>query len=253
MSAGTLGFAALVDAAIFLVFVVVGLVVLRRPTSSEARAASVAFGLWWLGIGASVLANALKEACVAFAVHETPAAVAALVAVEYASVAALVVAVGGLVYYLVYLFTGRRGALLPIAAFYAAYGLVALALVSNMEPSGVEPGKWFVQWAHERPQQGGGLLTLLVLLLLLPQIVGSGLYLSLRSRVAEPLARYRVTMVGSAILAWQGIQLVAPFLALGRFEWWQAGGRLVGLAAALVVLLAYLPPAAWRERLQGGS
>lgn len=245
----TLAAAALVDAAIVVIFLHVAWLVARRPSSARSRRATLAFSVWWAGIGVTILANAAKEAVAAAGVHDVPAVVAVLDAFQFAYVAALVAAVGGLVAYLTYLFTGSRRSFGPIAAFYVAYGIAALWLVARMRPDGVAPGKWFVQWSYAEPQAGGSLLLLMVLLLLLPQIGAAAAYLSLRRRVADGAVRYRAGLVGWSLLLWQGIQLAAPFLQLGRFEWWQAGGRLVGLAAAVVVLLAYRPPRSVRRRI----
>lgn len=249
VSALTLGAAAFVDLLIAALFVYVAMIVARRSTSAKAHRASLAFAAWWGGVGVTIFTNALREGLAAGGLHNAPAARALLDLWQYVYVVALVVAVAGLVYYLVYLYTGNGRWFWPLVAFYSAYGLTALALIARMQPAGVTPGKWFVTWAYVNPQAGGAIFLVLVLLLLLPQIVGSALYLSLRRRLQDPMGRYRVTMVGGAILVWQSIQLLAPFVRLGQFEWWQAGGRLMGLAAALIVLAAYRPPAFVRRWL----
>lgn len=246
----TLLVAAVVDSAIAGVLAGVGRVFHGAAASVDARRALASFRLWWFGLAFTVFANASKEAVAAFGAHTSPFAVVILNAMSYAFILATCAAVAGLLYYLTYLVTGRRGAFVPIVAFYAAYTVVALALVARMAPAGVTPGKWFVQWAFLHPTSGGPLLAVLTLLLLLPQIAAGIAYLVLRRRLDEPLARYRTGLIGWALVLWLGLALVAPFVQLGRFEAWQAGGRLVAFAAALAIFSAYRPPALVRTRLE---
>lgn len=249
VDAATLTLAALVDAAIVAVLVAVAAQLGRRRAAGDAGGAIRAFQVWWLGLAFTVLANALREVVAAAGVETSAPVVAALNALQYLWLAATCAAVAGLLYYLVYLHTGSRRWLGPLVAFYALYAIAAFAILARIQPDGVAPGKWFVQWAYARPDVGVGLLAVMSLLLLLPQIVGAAVYLTLRGRVAERGARYRIAMVAWPLLAWLGSALLAPAIQLGRFEAWQAGGRLVGLVASLLILAAYRPPAWIRARL----
>lgn len=246
VSATTLGLAATVDAAITVLLLFVGWTVSTRAASPAGRRALRAFGVWWFGLAVTVAANAIKEAVVAADLD----AATFLNAFQYAYVLALCAAVWGLLYYLVYLFTGHERAYWPLATFYALYATTALWVIASMTPAGVTEGKWFVQWAYANPTPGGPILIVLTLLLLLPQIGAAVVYLRAASGTPDRMARFRVRVVAWSLILWLGIQLLAPFLMLGRFEWWQAGGRLVGLAAALAILVAYRPPLALARRLE---
>lgn len=253
MTSATLAAAAIVDAAIAVLLFYVGRVVAARKGSPPAKRALQAFGAWWDGLAFTVLVNAVKEAVAALGFEREMGVVPLLDLLQYASIVALCIAVWGLLYYLIYLFTGNERWRVPLATFYAAYALVGLAFVWRMDPAGVAAGKWFVTWAYTAPAAGGAFLVVLTLLLLLPQIVGAALYLRAARHATTALSRYRIRLVSWALILWLGITLVAPFVQLGRFEWWQAGGRLVGLVAALAILMAYRPPPAIARRLTEAS
>lgn len=246
VSASTLGLAALVDAVITVTLLYVAWVVATRPASSEGRRALHAFGIWWAGLAVTVGANVVKEATVALGIDAAPF----LNAFQYVYIAALCAAVWGLLYYLVYLFTGNPRWYARLALFYALYAALALTLIYRMGPAGVTPGKWFVQWNYTNPAAGGPLIVILTLLLLLPQIGGAIAYLRVTRKTDAALTRFRVRVISWSLILWLGLSLAAPFLQLGRFEWWQAGGRFVGFAAALAILIATRPPASLRRHLE---
>lgn len=248
MVVATLALAAIVDLAIAAVLIVVGRAAWRRSHGRESRRAAALFAAWWYGLAGTVLTNALREAAGAAGVESSAWVLAALPWLHDAYIAALVVSVWGLLYYLIYLFSGRTGSFWPLTVFYALYGAVAFWLLAGMDVSGLSVGKWFVGWSYAHPETGGALLLVMTLLLLLPQIGAALAYATLLRRVREPGPRRRIAIVSAALAGWLGLTLLAPFLQLGRFEWWQAGGRLVGLAAAVAILYAYLstPPAVGR-------
>lgn len=237
-----------VDVAVAILLAFVGVVVARRHASPAARRAQRAFAVWWWGLSVTTGVTASREVAGAFGVADAAAVVAVANLLQYAYVVALCAAVWGLLYYLLYLYTGRSGFFWPLATFYGLYGLVALGLIIQMRPAGISVGKWFAGAAYASPQTGGVLLTVMVLLLLLPQLVAAAAYATLYRKVENAESKYRIALVSGALFVWLGLSLVAPFIQLGRFEAWQAGGRLVGLAAAVVILMAFRPPAWVRAR-----
>lgn len=251
MSATTLAAAAAVDALVALVLVYVGWTVAIRPASAEGRRALHAFGVWWIGLAITVAINATKEGFASAGIL----APAFFVALQYVWVAALCAAVWGLLYYLIFLFTGHDEWYWRLALFYVAYGAAAAWALAQLQPNGIiaptaTEHKWFIQWSYANPSALGVVLNVLILLLLLPQIGAAVVYLRAAGRTKDKLARFRVRVVAWALILWLGLTLLAPFVQLGRFEAWQAGGRLVGLAASLAILYAYRPPAALRRRLE---
>lgn len=230
--------AALVDSAITLTLGYVGWRVARRHHTPEDARAAFGFAAWWYGLAFTVFTNAWREAAAGLAVEGRLAAVVPVAHAAY--IVALVASVCGLLYYLTYIFTGRAAWFWPLVAFYAAYGAAAVWISARLSPDGLVAGPWFVQWHYARPELGGGLLLVMVLLLLLPQLAAAIAYGTLYRRTPEGIARRRIALVSTALIVWLGSALVAPALQLGRFEWWQAGGRFVGLASAIVILYAYV-------------
>jgi hypothetical protein len=241
----TLALAGLVDLAAGAVFAYVGHRLARRHAGEHARA-SLMFALWWQALAGTILITGARNTLAGLG-FTTPLAGALFGALNYVFVLLLCLGLWGLLYYLVVLFTGRRGVFWPLGVFYLAYFAVAAAVLLSLGPATVVAGKWFAQVAYANTLRGP-LLAVLLLLLLLPQILAAVAYGTLALRLKDATRRYRVGVVSVALVVWLGLQLAAPFLGLGRHEAWAAGGRFVGLAAALAVYWAYHPPAWVRQR-----
>lgn len=230
--------AAVADVLIAGVVLYVGSRFWRRPATPAARQALRLFGLWWVGLATIGLVNALWEAAAAFGL-EGGGIFPLLVAGVYAYVLALCVCVWGMLYYLAYLVTGRTSLFWPLTIFYGAYAVAAWVLLAQLHPVGLNVARWFVGWNYASAGATADLYAGAVALLLLPQLAAVVGYASLVFRVHEPLARRRIAVTTSSLFLWLALPVVGELLRLGRFEAWQAGSRLIGLAAALAILLAY--------------
>lgn len=237
MSATTLGLAALVDLATAGLLAFTGWHVLQRHPRGPALVATRAFSLWWFGLAWTLLLTAAREG--AAAVGAADALGAVVVPAHATYVVALCVAVWGLLYYLLYLFTGRTGWLWPTAIGYGVVALAALALSARLEPRGLAVSKWFVGWDYGDAAAGGPFVLLTFALLLVPQLAAAIAYATVARRAEDPILRSRIHRVSLALIVWLGLSFFAPFLQLGRFEAWAAGGRIVGLAAAVVIARAF--------------
>ena len=89
---------------------------------------------------------------------------------------------------------------------------------------------------------------MLIVLLLLPQIIGGFAYFTLYFRVTETTQKYRILLVSWSIIIWFLSPLAALAGGLAEQDWWQLASRLIGLAAALTILIAYLPPRWLKQR-----
>lgn len=243
MTTTTLYGAAGVAAVIAAVYAYVGLRISQRQVSRESRSASRAFTAWWLGLSMNTVLGGLQALLAATGItdlgpHITLTLVTFLV---------LSVALWGLLYYLVYLYTGSSSWMVPLAVFYLIYYLAIVWYLWQLGPQGVEVGGWSVSISYAQ-EPTGPLATILLVLLVGPQILASLGYLSLLSKVQDPTRRYRVLLVSLAILTWFGSSLVASFTGAGGSDIWQVVSRAIGLAAALTILAAYFPPRWVQER-----
>lgn len=55
-------------------------------------------------------------------------------------------------------------------------------------------------------------------------------------------------MVSASIIVWFSAGTVASLAGVADSRVWQVGSQLLSLAAAGTILMAYLPPAAWKAR-----
>jgi len=222
----------------------VGRLLGRREVRAGAARAHAAFRAWWFGVALSTAITAFI-AVLGVLGAATVGAVTALTLVDFAIVC---LALWGLLYYLVYLYSGRTGAWLWIAAAYVAYWLFLVWLILQADPVGVDVGAWSVQLEYRDDLEGDPLAAIALALLVMPQIIGALAYLSLFFRLEDATARYRVMVVSISILIWFGSVYAGALGGLGAEAWWQILSRLVGLAAALAILAAYLPPPLIRNR-----
>jgi hypothetical protein len=215
----------------------------RVVPSPEARQAWQFFALWWYGLAASTLINGLLSLFGALGVTNLPLFLTA----TYVNIPVLCIALLGLLYYLIYLFTGDRRALLPLALFYLAYYILLVYYITASLPSHVDVGRWTATIAYSVPLRGPFFL-IVVALLLIPQIAGGFAYFTLYFHLREATQKYRVLLVSWSIIIWFASPLLALTGGLADEDWWQLASRFIGLVAALVILMAYLPPVWLKQR-----
>ena len=215
----------------------------RVISSSEARLAWGSFTIWWYGIAATTLIGGFLSLFGAFGLTSLPLFVTA----TYINILVICLALWGLLYYLIYLFTGNRRLLVPLAVFYMTYYVLLVYYITASIPGDVNVGRWSATLAYRTPLTGP-FFGLLIVLLLLPQILGGFAYFTLYFRVSDATQKYRILLVSSSIIVW----FLSPFVALAgglaEQDWWQFASRLIGLAAALTILMAYLPPRWLKQR-----
>jgi len=218
---------------------------LRQRTISNpgARLAWQLFSLWWYCLAATTLVSGLLHLLGAFNIVSLPP----FVALTYVNILLICIALWGLLYYLVYLFTGSRRILVPLTIFYVLYYALLVYTITAGDPAGVEITRWTTQLVYAHPLTGP-FFTLALVLLVFPQILASLAYFTLFFHVREATQRYRILLVSWCIILWFGSALVASVAGLSQEDWWQILSRLIGLGAAVGILLAYLPPEIIRRR-----
>jgi hypothetical protein len=219
----------------------------RRVASPDARLAWTLFVVWWYALASSTLVGALLSLLGAFGITELPL----FVTLTQVNLLAICIALFGLMYYLLYLFTGNRRLLIPLTIFYIVYYILIIYYVQARVPVGVSVGRWNATLDYEQPA-GGLLFALALLLLIFPQVIGSLAYFSLYFRVKDPTQRYRILLVSWSIIIWFMSSFLASISGLSQQNWWQITSRLIALCASLMILLAY-DPLPWIRRRLGVS
>lgn len=239
MVSPTLAVTAIVHGATASAFLYVGSTLARRAVPATDKAARVAYGVWWIALGAFLMIQAGLH--LVAGLGEPP--VALFLAARAVTPALLAASVWGITFHILYLYTGRAWLGRPLAVF---FGIVGLALyyasfVPIPQAVRVEP------WLAELERTGEGPLYRSIYVIFgLPPLLASLGYLFAMRRADKPEERYRIALVGGSILLWVGAGLVAR-LAAGDL-WKFVSLPVFGLGAAGVAVLAYRPPRAWRDR-----
>lgn len=220
-------------------FTFVGRAVMERSPKGEAKVAAGLFAAWWYLLAISTAGPAILSLLAAFGyaplvMHK---AVTDLVLV------AISAGLGGLLYYLIYIYTGKTSSLWPVMIGYGLYALVLLIWIEWGDPSGVHLRRWATEIVYRNQLSGSPLALVLTVLLVGPQLVAALAYLSLYWRIEGRERRYRVLLVSLAIIVWFGSSLVGSIAGLSNSDAWQLTTRLIGLSAAGVILIAFRPPA----------
>jgi hypothetical protein len=210
----------------------------RKLTDESDRLAWTAFRVWWLGLGLTTAFGALRT-LMAFAGIDSLS-----VYVWHGLINTLILcaALWGLLFYLLYLYTGNRSWGVPLAGFYVVF-FIALVIYSFaiLQPQGVtlEAGTATVQYAVEASP---AYQMAIVLIVLLPQILTSLAYFSIFFRLRERVQKYRVILVSVSVLVWFGSPLLALALSISEAPWWMMISRVIGLLAVFAIYWAYYPP-----------
>lgn len=225
------------------IYYYVGHVLSRRHSASpDTRLAWHLFVVWWYALAASTLSSALLSLLAAFGVAGLPL----FTTITLMNLLAICVALYGLMFYLLYLFTGNRKLIRPLSLFYIAYYAFLIYWVEASEPMGVTVGRWSATLTFQN-QIRGPLFLVVLSLLVFPQIIGSLAYFTLYFRVPTATQRYRILLVSWSIIVWFLSAFLASISGLAQYDWWQIVSRLISLGAALAIMLAYQPPL-WIKR-----
>jgi hypothetical protein len=239
----TLLFGALLAAINAGIYFYVGRVLLRRRTATpDARLAWTLFVLWWYALALSTLSGGVLSLLGAFGIEQVPL----FATINVFNLLVVCVALFGLMYYLLYLFTGSRRWLVPLGVAYLAYYLLLVYYVQARVPIAVTVERWRATLAYQNPP--GTLFVFALLLLVFPQILGALAYFTLFFRVETRTQKYRILLVSWSIIIWFLSAFLASISGLAEQDWWQIASRLLGLGAALAILFSYMPPAWVRRR-----
>jgi hypothetical protein len=215
----------------------------RRSTTADARLAWRLFVAWWYALATATLLGATQNFLGALGITGLPL----FTTITLLNLLATCIALFSLMFYLVYLFTGNRNFLAPLAIFYILYFALLIYYIQVRDPIDVTVERWKTALVYQN-QTSGPFFVLILLLLVFPQIIGSLAYFMLYFRVKLASQKYRILLVSWSIIIWFLSAFLASITSFGQSDLWQILSRLIGLAAAFAILLAYQPPVWIKQR-----
>lgn len=215
----------------------------RVISSSRAQLAWHSFTVWWYALASTSLVSAFLSLFGALGITSLPIFVTA----NYINLLIICLALCGLLNYLIYLFTGSNRSLILLAVFCLIYYTLLVYYITASAPEGVNVGRWSTSLDYHS-ELTGPFFAIILLLLLLPQIIGGLAYFTLYFRVSDTTQKYRILLVSWSIIIWFISPLIGRAGGFAEQDWWQLTSRFIGLAAALTILMAYLPPRWLKQR-----
>lgn len=197
------------------------------------------FALFWVGMAAYGLLDAGWALCVAW----PGVPLAASLVVLHLKILAAVAGFGGLVAYLLAIYTGRERVTWVVLAAYAALFVLVTYFYAWRGPVDQHLTTWGASLDYARP--GGAFQKLVVVLLFVPPALSAVAYAALLRVVDEPAARRRVAAT-AASLAVLFAGLTLGWLN-GTLPWWGLFEKVLALSAALGVLWSLRDAARERE------
>jgi hypothetical protein len=220
-----------------LVYVYIGRRLGHRNVSEDARRAVRFFALWWLSIGANKALAGLVGLGAAFG----RVSIDLYTVVLHLNLAILCVSLASLLYYFVYLFSGRKGAILPIAIFYAGFYILLTYNLFLAAPKEIRLLNWRTDYvAAQTTPPALGLV--IVGLLVVPQAIGALSHFVLYFRTQDPIQKHRIALVSWSIVAWTVSIALILTRAFDESAALQLLSRVIGVAAAIAGWAAYRVP-----------
>ncbi|MFA5862003.1 MAG: hypothetical protein WDA16_09955 [Candidatus Thermoplasmatota archaeon] len=229
-----------------LLYLWVARIILMRHLEGDTKKANTLFGVWWLALGIVFLFAPLFSVLPQIVGYRN---LAFSVSLLNALLVLIVVAAWGLVYYLVYLYSGNPRWFWPLTAFYVLLAFGLLYLVAWLNPNGFKESGAL---SFEREQLTGAPQIGIGLLFSLPVVIAALAYGSLFFQVEGAAAKYRIGLVSGGFILQFGWSTLSSLLQLSQrypeADWLPLVSNVLGVVAALCVLIAFRPPRALRQR-----
>ncbi len=237
---------ALLNALMVYVLVRVGVVVMERRPKGPGHLAGTSFAVWWFTLAGLQAGSVLDFIIQAVGGSWTLAAY-----MTYVQLLLLIIvaAIGGLLYYMVYVYTGRRNAWRIIAAAYTGIYILLVYYVFLAEPIAVTQGPLGTTLEYRYDLDDTLLARIVGIGLILPTLLAAIGYFSLYFRVEEPSQKFRIGAVGGSFIIWFGSSLLVGQLT----DWsdttaWRITSAFITLGSAFAVYTGFQPPAWMRKR-----
>ena len=234
----------------------------KRPVSATSKAAQNGFVYWWGGLGLLGIYGLIVNNDYGIKLGEQGLVVNLFVL--YVVIIALYGMLGGLVYYLLFLYTGKPSMLKFIVAFYAFMTLFLIWILhfdgggaclyeagstACVQPTGwVEANGAALSSVEPRSAAIGPIFGLL---LVVPILAAAVMYFLLYFRVQDATSKYRVLLISGGLVLWMGFSTLNSLLGLGvgaavpgstRAIVTALISQVLGVVAAMLVVTAYNPP-----------
>lgn len=255
MSQTTLAIATLGSILTSLLYVYIGRVIRLRKVSPDARLANGMFVLWWHSLGALGFLGALTM--MLYMAGTLDDRIWLFQAYTTVVILILFLALWGLQFYLLYLYTGSRRWFMPLAVFYSVLFLLTEGLIEYIgSPDRVVDNGWQLKTEYLDPATGeygavefGMAFNLIFSALIIgPALLTAIAYARLYRKTDDRTQRYRIALVTGAIIVWFGSSVIGTALEVTGALAWQLFTRVIGILGAIVILMAYKPPRWVRER-----
>lgn len=247
MSQATLLASGVLGLATGAMFALVGLLVVRRMREAEAHAALVMFSAFWFSAAIVWALQAITNlAAVAGA-----ADLALADALDEMTTPFYGLAAAGLLYYVLYLLTGRARLLGPILLYYLVLYALIRYQVRAAGRTGIDVQDWVVAFVYETPLQST-LYTVTIALFTLPLLAAVVMYGTLFFRVRDAGTRYRVALVALGLFVWITTEALAYATGVSNTSAGELTRRLLALASTLVIFAGFQPPR-WAQRRWGAE
>ena len=244
MSDTTLAIAALGGILTSFLYVYIGRVVRMRKVSPDASLANGMFVLWWHSLGGlGFLSAAIMAVYIAGELE-----IWMYQAYTTFVLMVLFLALWGLQFYLLYLYTGSRRWFMPLAAFYALMFLATEGLIEYIgPPDAITDNGWQLKTEPE-VEFGQAFNLVFTALIIGPALVTAIAYARLFRKTEDRTQRYRIALVTGAIIVWFGSSVIGSALDVTQGVAWQTFTRIISILGAGVILMAYKPPKWVREK-----
>lgn len=249
----TLALNATLGLATALLYLAVGTTLAQRATTSdEVAKARRSFVTWWVALAATTGLGSFQQLLAGFGLVD----LRIHVATSIVTIPLLMVALAGLLQYLVYVHTGSHRWRNAILYAHLAVAASYLVIIAWLRPVRVEVTDWSAPIRYAVDPLPAWFTAYAIATIIIPVLVASFAYFTLAFRTRAKLARFRIFTVSGAFLFWFGSGIVA-FAARwslpadeGGWYWWPLAARAIAFASTLVILFAYRPPKTLEDRLR---
>ncbi|MHB8585537.1 MAG: hypothetical protein ACYDDF_06850 [Thermoplasmatota archaeon] len=240
MSLETIALGASLSATISALYVAVGITMASAGLGRPSRLPLAFFSLLWFGLGALALTNTVWSVAIVSHVGGLPLAVTIL----QMQIVALLVACFGIVYYPLYILSGRSTIVWPVLGFYVAVFIVIQYVVAFRDPIGFHMGPWggAIDYAQSAGWAWGALLTVAFL----PPVAASLAFFVFIRHVPRGPQRVRMVAIASSF----GVYFLCSLIAGATPDWvmWPLVMNFIAIASASAILATVSPPSWMRKR-----